>query len=244
MLDGRPPASARGPALDDSPAASARDCTPANAAIVLAAGAATRMGHAKQLLELGGAPLVRRAASAALAAGCAPVVVVLGAHAPLVAPALRGLEVQVVVHPGWERGLGSSIAAGVAALQRAVEEAVARADTGGRVTDAVLITLADQPLVGPAALRSLLDARRAACAAIAASRYAGTVGVPACFDRALLPSLLTLDGSTGCKPLLRLHARETVLVDCPEAALDVDTPEDYARLLASLRDDVSLARTG
>ncbi|MBY0278526.1 NTP transferase domain-containing protein, partial [Candidatus Binatia bacterium] len=145
----------------------------------------------------------------------------------------HGLDVQIVVHPVWERGIGSSIAAGVAALQRRDERAHRRAGAGGCAADAVLITLADQPLVGPEALRRLLTARRDAGKAIAASRYAGTAGVPACFERALLPALLALDGATGCKPLLRAHADDTVLVDCPEAAQDVDTPADFARLLAS-----------
>lgn len=190
------------------------------AAIVLAAGGATRMGCAKQVLELGGAPLVRRAALAAIDAGCAPVLVVLGAHAARVAPALRDLGVELVVHREWARGLGSSIARGVVALGRSD-------------ASAVLLTLADQPLVGAAALRRLLAARHAAGKPIAASRYAGTVGVPACFARSLFPSLRALDGTQGCKPLLRALADETVLVECPEAALDVDTPADYARLLAS-----------
>lgn len=190
-----------------------------SAAIVLAAGGSTRMGEAKQVLEVDGAPLVRRAAAAALDAGCAPVAVVLGGRAAQVVAALRGLGVVVVVNPDWQRGIGSSIAIGIACVERS--------DAG-----AALVTLADQPLVGPATLRRLLAARHHARQPIAASRYAGTIGVPASFARAFFPLLRDLDGAQGCKPLLRAHASEVVLVDCPEAELDVDTPEDYARLLA------------
>jgi molybdenum cofactor cytidylyltransferase len=188
------------------------------AAIVLAAGSSSRMGRAKQMLELDGLPLVRRAAAAAIAVGCSPVVVVLGARAWQIAPALEGVGVVIAVNPDWHRGIGSSIATGI--------ERVERSDAG-----AALITLADQPLVGPATLERLLAARRVAQKPIAAARYAGTTGVPACFTRALFPLLRTLDGGHGCKALLRAHPHDAVLVDCPEAALDLDTPEDYARLL-------------
>ena len=196
------------------------------AAVVLAAGAATRMGRAKQLLDLAGAPLVRAAAVAALDAGCRPVAVVLGAHAAQVAAALRGLDVETVINPDWERGIGASIASGVACVERGDPRAA-------------LITLADQPLVGSAALRRLIAARHDAARPIAASRYAGTVGVPACFARALFPLLRALESAQGCKPLLRAHADDTVLVDCPEAELDVDTPDDYARLLSVATPDAS-----
>lgn len=188
--------------------------------IVLAAGGSTRMGRAKQLLEIDGAPLVRRAVVAVRAAGCARAIVVLGGRAAEVAPALLGLGATLEVNARWEQGLGSSIAAGVA-----------RAERCGAA--AVLLTLADQPLVDATALRRLLDAWRASGQPIAASRYADTVGVPACFAQGFLPLLRGLDGAQGCKPLLREHAHATTLVDCPEAALDVDTPADWERLLAA-----------
>lgn len=189
------------------------------AGIVLAAGGSTRMGRAKQLLEVDGAPLVRRAALAARDAGCAPVVVVLGGRAAEVAPALLGLGVVLQVNERWQDGMGGSIAAGIACAERC-----------GAM--AALLTLADQPLVGAAALRRLLDAWRASGQPIAASRYAGTVGVPACFARDRFAALRALDGAPGCKALLHAQPRATALVDCPEAEHDVDTPDDWARLLA------------
>lgn len=190
------------------------------AGIVLAAGGSTRMGRAKQLLELDGAPLVRRAALAAQAAGCAPVVVVLGGSAAEIAPALCGPGLEIEVNERWQEGMGRSIAAGVA-----------RAERGGAT--AALITLADQPLVDAASLRRLLDAWRESGRPIAASRYAGTIGVPACFTRNFFAPLRALDGAQGCKALLRAHAHEAALVDCPEAEHDIDTPSDYARLLTT-----------
>src|SRR5690349_1004766 len=84
------------------------------AAVILAAGGSQRMGRAKQLLQVGGGSLVRRAAEAALAAGCAPVAVVLGAQAEDVEAALRGCGAETVRNDDWERGIGTSIRAGIA----------------------------------------------------------------------------------------------------------------------------------
>jgi CTP:molybdopterin cytidylyltransferase MocA len=133
-------------------------------AVVLAAGGSSRFGHPKQLLAYAGEPLVRRAALAARAAGAAPVVVVLGAHAELVAPAVVGLpQVTPVHHPGWAEGLASSLAAGVRALETLA------------ACDGALVTLSDQPLVDAAALRALL-ARFDGSRRIVAAEFGGTVG--------------------------------------------------------------------
>ena len=193
---------------------------PDTAAVVLAAGGSSRMGVPKQGLELDGTPLVRRAAEAACGAGCRPVVVVLGACADEVGRRLDGLPVLVVENARWEAGLGSSIRAGVAAAIAAAPE-----------IEGVLLALADQALVDAAALMRLCRTARSSRHPVAASRYAGTIGVPAWFARDFLPRLLALDPAEGCKRLLRAHAHETAIVDCPEAGFDVDTPEDYARLL-------------
>jgi molybdenum cofactor cytidylyltransferase len=187
------------------------------AAIVLAAGAASRMGVPKQLLPYAGDSLVRRAAKSALDAGCDSVIVVLGSGAESVGPALAGLPVRLTENRDWHRGMGGSVRTGMAAL-------------GDPMPDAVLITLADQPLVTAEVLTRLLRARVRGGASIAAA-YSGTVGVPALFERPLFEDLATLPLEAGCKLLLqRALVRE---VPCPEAAADVDTPSDYARLLSN-----------
>lgn len=192
---------------------------PAVGAVLLAAGAATRFGGPKQLAPYAGAPLVRRAAAAALAAGARPVVVVLGAHADAVRPALEGLAgVAAVTHAAWAEGLASSLAAGVRALLDAAP------------CDGVLLTLADQPLVDAAALRSLLDRFDEAHRVVAAA-YAGTVGAPAVIGREHLADLLaTLAGDAGAGRWLRARLPLVTRVPLPAAALDVDTAEDAARL--------------
>ena len=117
------------------------------AAVVLAAGGSARLGRSKQLVVHEGEPLVRRAARAALDAGAEPVIVVLGAHADLVRQALDGLPVSAVVNDAWETGMASSLRIG----------ARAALDAG---CDAVLVTLADQPLVDAPVPNAARAARR------------------------------------------------------------------------------------
>lgn len=185
---------------------------------MLAAGASTRLGAPKQLVVYRGEPLVRRAAMAATAAGATPVVVVLGAHADAIAPTLAGVpDVSCVRHEHWARGLASSLAAGIRASMSLAD------------CDGVLITVSDQPLVGSASLRELLaafdDARR-----IIAAEYADTVGVPAVVGREHFDNLLQLTGDVGAGRWLRARLPAVTRVPMPEAAADVDTAADAARL--------------
>lgn len=186
--------------------------------MVLAAGASSRLGHPKQLVLHEGEPLVRRAAAAARDAGADPVVVVLGAHAAHVAPALLGLAaVRTVVNEAWATGMASSLAAGL------------RAVTADEACDGVLVTLADQPLVDATALRGLLAAFGAEHRVVA-SAYDGTIGVPAVFGREHVAELLALGGDAGAGAWLRRRRHAVATVPLAAASLDVDTPDDEARL--------------
>ena len=176
------------------------------------------MGHPKQLIVHEGQPLVARAAAAAREAGADPVIVVLGAHAAEIEPALAALAgVRVVVNPAWESGLASSLVGGLrAALQ-------------DDAWDGVLATLADQPLVDADALRRLIAAFQDG-ARLVASGYAGAPGVPALFGREYVPDLLTLTGAAGAGPWLRKRLSELMVIPLDAALLDLDTPADAARL--------------
>ena len=189
---------------------------PACAGIVLAAGSSTRMGAPKQLLEYQGRPLVRHAAQVALAAGCEPVIVVLGSRAGEIRQAFDGLRVEITVNPRWQEGMGTSIQAGLAAL--------------GPRGDTAILTLGDQPLVTPRFLRKLREIHAASEQPIVAAWYSGTVGVPALFARAAFRKLQALGPDQGCKGVILKNQVQATFVDCPEAALDIDTPDDYQRI--------------
>jgi CTP:molybdopterin cytidylyltransferase MocA len=189
------------------------------AAVVLAAGASSRLGRPKQLVEIEGTPLVRRAAEAAIEAGCAPVVVVLGCAAGAVRPALRGLYVEIVEHRAWSRGVGSTIAAGVSHLE-----------SRRPPVDAVLLCTCDQVKLDADVLRQVLAAYDGAAGRRVGCAYAGTVGVPALFARDLIPDLLGLPPEAGARSLLMADPERLARVPWPDGALDLDTPEDAAAL--------------
>jgi molybdenum cofactor cytidylyltransferase len=187
------------------------------AAVLLAAGGSRRFGAPKQLLRLAGQALVRRAALAALESRCERVVVVTGAHAEAVDRALAGLALESVHCAHWESGLAASLRAGVSA-------ALARDGAAS-----VLVLLADQPAVSTSLLHALL-AKHDAGAAIVACEYGGEPGVPALFAAHYARELLALEGDRGAKALLLRERASTALVPFPEGVLDVDTPDDWARV--------------
>lgn len=188
------------------------------AAIVLAAGGSTRLGQPKQLLEFRGQPLVRRMAEAALAAGCAPVAVVVGEQRAAIAAALEGLAVELVPNEKWEGGIGSSVRAGVQSLPE---------------WEAVIIAACDQPHVDADLFRELIGMQEETGQLIVASSYSGTRGVPALFLRRYREELLRLPNEQGAKALIARHAAEVATVDFPQGAIDIDTPADYRALQAS-----------
>jgi len=187
------------------------------AAVVLAAGRSERFGEPKQLVRLGGASLVRRAVGAAVDGGCIPVIAVLGSAAERVGRELVGSPARSVINDDWKAGLASSVRAGVAALD------------GESAVRAVLLLTCDQPLLDGAIVREILEAFDGAAGRIVACEYAGTVGVPALFERSRFPELADLSGERGASRILREHAADVVRVPWPGGAIDIDTPEDYER---------------
>lgn len=187
------------------------------AAVVLAAGGSRRMGRCKQLLPIDGVSLVRRATKAALDAGCAPVVVVVGSDADSVERQLDGLAVWVVQNRGWEAGMGSSIHAGLGAIS---DEPLA----------GVVMMLCDQPAVDAVVIRRLIEGWRASEKPIAAAGYGSSAGAPAVFAASTFAQLMAIDPAAGAKQLLNARPDDVVVIPAPEAAGDVDTLGDYEAL--------------
>jgi molybdenum cofactor cytidylyltransferase len=185
------------------------------AGIVLAAGGASRFGAPKQVARIRGEALVGRAVRHALACCPAGVIVVTGASAAEVRDALQGVPVQFAHNDAWATGIASSIRCAVAALPAQ--------------SSACLLMLCDQPVVGVDDLRRLAACWAAAPAQVAAAQYAGGLGVPAIFPRALWPGLLELRGDRGARALIA-SLGDVMAVPMPGAELDVDTPGDINRL--------------
>jgi molybdenum cofactor cytidylyltransferase len=185
--------------------------------VILAAGASTRMGTPKQLLELRGEPLLLRAVHAALASPAWPVVVVLGAHAEKIRPLLARLPVLVTENAAWSEGLASSIRAGIAVLQQF-----------SRGLDAALIALCDQPAFSAETIAQFVATQRTTGRSIVAARYAGRQGAPALFLREHFDTLAHLTGEEGARALLNDTPDRVAAVDLPALAIDLDTPADVA----------------
>lgn len=188
-------------------------------ALVLAAGASTRFGRPKQLAIFRGQPLVRHAIAGAVSAGCNPVVVVLGNHAAEVEAVLPGAACETIINAEWREGMASSIRGG---LQHLV--------TREYDLDAILLLPCDQPLVEATALRNLMRLHRENPKPIVASAYAGTLGIPALFERSYFPALLELHGDRGAKDLILSNPDDVESFALPAAAVDIDTAADYEKL--------------
>ena len=189
-------------------------------AIILAAGGSTRMGRPKQLLQFKGQSLLRRATSVAIDAGCDPVVVVVGNDSPMMLAELDGLSVHAIENSDWPRGIGTSIRSGVRELLSLRP-----------ATTASFIHLCDQPLVTPATFAKLFDARTDSGKPVCVCTYADTIGPPVLVDRTLFPALLELPDHAGAKKIWTDHPQNVCTVTCPEAALDMDTPEDLQKII-------------
>ncbi|MEA9580388.1 nucleotidyltransferase family protein [Xanthomonas nasturtii] len=187
-----------------------------HAALVLAAGAGSRLGRSKQLLMRDGEPLLRRAARIALQTAPRRCVVVLGADADRLADVLQGLDVEVLRHADWSAGMGSSLAA----LRRHVQD-----DATLRRS---LILGCDQPALEAPHLRGLLDEADRAASGCATSGYAGVRGIPAVVTHTAWADV-TLQGDNGLRALFAsLDVQTLGCVSAPALALDVDTPADLA----------------
>ncbi len=198
------------------------------ALILLAAGGSARMGQPKQLLMYKGQTLLRRAAQQAAAAGCNPVIVVLGSSAPAMRTELKDLPVQIIENPNWQNGMGTSIRAGIQAI--IPSPGTPGEGQGEGALSAVIITLCDQPLVDSAALTQLINLHHTTNRPLIAAQYANTLGVPALFSQKFFPALASLPDNAGAKQILLKHAAEVLPVPMELAATDIDTPLDYQQL--------------
>ena len=179
-------------------------------------------GSAKQQLPIEGEPMVRRAALAALATG-AEVIVVTGAHADAVEAALGGLALTLLHNQDWEHGMGSSLACAFRHLVKSRSTSVAS-----------LICLADQPRIGAGELRQLIEAHRRSPQRIIAADHGATLGPPCLFPQRYYDELAALSGPQGARKLLQHHADNVETLRLPQAAIDIDTPDDYQRFLQGL----------
>ena len=186
------------------------------AALILAAGEASRYGSCKQLADLDGKSLLQQRIDVANEVFPDHVFVVTGAHHHRIAPVIEHAE--LLYNPDWKSGLGGSIAYGVQTLQDRC--------------DALMIMLADQVAVDASHLSEMME--RFSGDNIVCARYKGCRGVPAMFGRVNFDRLMKLKGNKGAKAFINSLDRDVVEIDLPQAGIDIDTPEDLRKYLCSL----------
>jgi nicotine blue oxidoreductase len=185
--------------------------------VLLAAGAGSRFGQPKALVELGGQTLAERGVTTLVAGGADPIYVVTGA-APL---ELDGIH--IVYNQQWRTGMGSSLRAALRALPPD--------------TDAVVVALADQPLVGTEAVARLIAAYRAG-ATVAVAAYEGKPRNPVLLAREHWPEVIaTATGDQGARAFLRARPDLVTLIECGDTGRpdDIDTTADLDRIAAHHR---------
>lgn len=193
-----------------------------SAGVVLAAGGSSRMGRPKQLLPVGGRPLLERVVAAACGSRLDQVVVVLGANADAILAGVGMGCAAPLLNPEHATGMASSLRAGLNAVAPDVERAV--------------IILGDQPAISASLIDELLDLQAASDRPAAALSFGGLLHPPVVLQRELWADLEALEGDVGCRALIR--TRPELVVPLPISSdmhhpVDVDTPEDYARLVES-----------
>jgi len=199
-------------------------------ALVLAAGRSMRMGSPKLLAPVGDRPLLAHVLDAARGSRCDDVLVVLGDRADEVGEVAARAGVRTLTNARYAAGMGTSVAAGIAALPPTCE--------------AVVVLLGDQPFVTPAIIDALIEAYRTTGMPLIVSRYGTARGAPTMIGQRMFAEARALTGDVGGRVLLERHPDLVAAVDLGPgtASWDVDTPEDLARARRAL-DPASSPRT-
>jgi molybdenum cofactor cytidylyltransferase len=182
------------------------------AAIVLAAGQGTRLGKCKQLMPLDGKALLQHTLDHVNESGIDDVVVVLGAFAQEIQEQVRFDKARIVINPDFERGMSTSLQAGLRAIDRNAEAAV--------------IALGDQPFVEAQTIDALLDEYRRSQSPIVVPTYNGQRGNPVLIDRSLFERALEIRGDVGFRAVFGKEDVAEVAVSDSGVIIDIDTMED------------------
>jgi molybdenum cofactor cytidylyltransferase len=187
------------------------------AGIILAAGNSRRMGHSKAMLEWKGIPFVRECALQAITAGLNPIHIIAGQDMESIQASVKDLPVTIIQNPDWNEGQASSIRTGIKSLPRKI---------GGAV-----FLLVDQPQIPVTLIRKLIAEHSTTISPIVLPIAGGRRANPVLFDRKTFPSLSNLQGDIGGRMIFSQFPIHSFEWFDESILLDVDTPEDYQRLL-------------
>ena len=189
--------------------------------IILAAGNSSRLGQPKQLLTFKDTTLLKNTIEAASLLPNAIVVVVVGFHHELIKKELNSSKIKISFNENWQSGMSSSIAKGMNDLLLINPD-----------IEKCIISVSDQPFISHSVFENLIEEYNKKGKGIVASSYAETVGTPALFDKKYFKDLLELKGQEGAKKILAKFQNDLNTVSFERGNIDIDTPEDYDKLMA------------
>lgn len=191
--------------------------------IILAAGNSSRLGEPKQLLQFQGKSLIRHITGAALGAVGNNVIVVTGSNSHLLEQELEEFPCKLAFNANWQEGMSGSIKTGIQALQWHFPD-----------IKGAILAVSDQPFVSPETFNALIHTHRATAKGIIASKYSESLGTPAFFAASYFPALLELTGAEGAKKLFKRYSDDVSTHSFPQGSIDIDTQEDYKRLISGI----------
>ena len=187
--------------------------------IILAAGSSTRMTASKQLLSYKGKSLIRHIAEIATELPLSTTYCITGAIKEDIKVSLDDLDISYVHNSDYKQGMGLSLSVAITHIMKRHQP------------DAVLVMLTDQPLIPISHYQKLLHIASQRDNDIITTAYNNTYGAPTLFKKSLFSELQALNATTGAKSIISKHISTTLSVECPEAAYDIDTDEDYENLV-------------
>lgn len=189
--------------------------------IILAAGNSSRLGQPKQLLPFKNTTLLKNTIAEAALVPNSNIILVTGANHELIEKELQNSKINITFNPNWESGMSSSIVAGLNELQLLYPD-----------IKNTILTVCDQPFVTSSIFENLIDQYNKTSIGIIASSYAETLGTPVLFDEKYFNQLLELKGQEGAKKIISNYLDDTVSVPFEKGNIDIDTEEDYNKLMS------------
>lgn len=189
------------------------------AILILAAGNSSRLGQPKQLLKFKGKSLLKHVTAQALEV-TPYTAVVTGSDHRHIKKEIEDLNIPIVENPDWGEGMGSSVRVGLNTLLNKFPE----------ITKCI-VSVCDQPFIEASVFRALISEQESSQKGIVASAYSGTSGTPALFTEKYFKYLSGLSGQEGAKKLLHHFREDTAEISFELGAVDIDTIEDYQRLI-------------
>ena len=187
--------------------------------VILAAGASTRLGKPKQLLQYRGKTLLAHAINEAINSNADAIVVILGKDADLFKKEIDEKKVRVAINSSWEEGMASSLRLGLDTLL-----------TDKPYIDAVIFMVCDQPHVLSSILNELIITQQKTTKQIVTCNYGDSIGPPALFHKKYFKDLMKLSGDTGARKIIQQNMNDMTTILFPEGEIDIDTEEDYEEL--------------